>query len=279
MDFEKSIFENSKDRILVCAHRGVSGADIPCNTLPAFKAALMHGADMIELDVALSRDGEHFVFHPGMERAHLDMRSFLITKKSSKIKKLKFVNQDNTKTEYGINTLEEILTFLKGRCYINIDKYWTDIKGITECIRKCGVEKQVIVKTPDEQKYYSEIARYAPDLMFMPIVRKKDEITERLDEMGINCIGAEVLFKSERDPVNSEKYIKSMHKREKIVFANAIVYNYREILSAGHTDDISIIDSPESGWGYLADRGYDVIQTDWCGSVKAFLENHGRAKR
>ena len=86
MDFEKSIFENSKDRILVCAHRGVSGADIPCNTLPAFKAALMHGADMIELDVALSRDGEHFVFHPGMERAHLDMRSFLITKKSSKIK-------------------------------------------------------------------------------------------------------------------------------------------------------------------------------------------------
>ena len=58
-------------RTLVTAHRGVWGGNIPCNTLDAFEVALVQGADMIELDVAHSADGELFVFHPGMEKAHL----------------------------------------------------------------------------------------------------------------------------------------------------------------------------------------------------------------
>lgn len=273
MDFTKCIFENSRNNTLVCAHRGSSSANIPCNTLGAFKAALMQGTDMIELDVAISSDNQYFIFHPGMEKAHLGIIRSLRNLDSKKIEKLRFVNQDNTKTEYGVNTLEEILDFLKGKCYINVDKYWTDIKGITQCIRKCGVEKQVIVKTPEKESYYKDILKYAPDLMYMPVVRKEDKITDKLSTMGINCIGAEVLFKDESDPVNSDEYIVSMHNKRKVLFVNSIVYDYREILTAGHTDDSSILISPDHGWGYLADRGYDIIQTDWCSDVKNYLNN------
>ncbi len=31
--------------ILVAAHRGVAGANIPCNTIPAFEIALRSGAE------------------------------------------------------------------------------------------------------------------------------------------------------------------------------------------------------------------------------------------
>ncbi len=51
-----------------CAHRGVS-ALIPENTLPAFAAALSLGADEIELDVRLTKDGRLIVCHdPTLER-------------------------------------------------------------------------------------------------------------------------------------------------------------------------------------------------------------------
>ncbi|MBR6702551.1 MAG: glycerophosphodiester phosphodiesterase family protein, partial [Clostridia bacterium] len=134
-DFNSSIFDNSRERVLLCAHRGVSGADIPCNSLAAFKAALMSGADMIELDVTKSIDGKFFVFHPGMERPHLRSRKFISAMRSDKVGKLRFVNQDDCKTDFRVNTLEEVLDFLRGKCYINVDKYWSDIPGITGIIR------------------------------------------------------------------------------------------------------------------------------------------------
>ena len=42
--------QNEK-KVLIAAHRGSCGGNIPCNSLPAFQIALNYGADIIELDV------------------------------------------------------------------------------------------------------------------------------------------------------------------------------------------------------------------------------------
>src|SRR5438105_4409260 len=47
---------------LVVAHRGASGA-APENTIAAIRLALEAGADMIEIDVQQTREGEIIVFH------------------------------------------------------------------------------------------------------------------------------------------------------------------------------------------------------------------------
>ena len=52
----------SENRPLVWAHRGASGY-CPENTLPAFQRAIELGADGIELDVQMTRDGELVVCH------------------------------------------------------------------------------------------------------------------------------------------------------------------------------------------------------------------------
>lgn len=49
-------------RPLVIAHRGYSGRYIE-NTMPAFQGAADLGADWIECDVHLSRDGEVVIHH------------------------------------------------------------------------------------------------------------------------------------------------------------------------------------------------------------------------
>ena len=57
-----NIFETAKKKIIIAAHRGVAAGNIPCNTMPAYKTALLQGADMIEIDVDMSADGKLYFF-------------------------------------------------------------------------------------------------------------------------------------------------------------------------------------------------------------------------
>ena len=275
MNFEKTIFENrqTKKGPFLAAHRGVCGANIPCNSMAAYKIALAQGADVVEIDVSKSRDGKFFVFHPGMEHVFLKSARPIAEMDAAEVEALYLVNQDSTPTSYKVPTLREVLRLLKDKAYINVDKFWIDVEGITKEIREAGVEKQVIVKTNTDEKSLVAVKKYAPDLMFMPLVRDEDKVTEDLLAAGVNVIGAEVLFSTEDLPCISEAYVAEMHRKGLLLWANAIIYNERDVISAHRTDDRSLIESPEEGWGWLIDRGMDFIQTDWLSMLKNYIEN------
>jgi glycerophosphoryl diester phosphodiesterase len=96
---------------------------------------------------------------------------------------------------------------------------------------------------------------------------------------NINYVGTEILFDTERAPLSSADYVEKLHADGKLAWINAIIYNYKAQLSGGHSDDLAISCDPEAGWGWLADRGYDIIQTDWPLSLRLFLEQTGRRYR
>lgn len=258
---------------LLAAHRGVCGANIPCNTLAAYAIALQQGADIIELDVSKSLDGELFAFHPGMEPVYLKCGKMISEMTAKEVREVPLLNQDEVPTHYRVPTLEEALAFLKDKAYINVDKFWTDVEGITACIRRAGVERQAIVKTYLEEDALREVEEFAPDLMFMPMVRHKDESTEMLLKRNINLIGNEVLFDRETDEVISDAYIAEMHRKDLLIWANAIVYNEQDVISAGHTDDVSLTEDPDLGWGWLIRKKVDIIQTDWPLMLKQYIDS------
>ena len=258
---------------LLAAHRGVCGANIPCNTLAAYAIALPQGADIIELDVSKSLDGELFAFHPGMEPVYLKCGKMISEMTAKEVREVPLLNQDEVPTHYRVPTLEEALAFLKDKAYINVDKFWTDVEGITACIRRAGVERQAIVKTYLEEDALREVEKFAPDLMFMPMVRHKDESTEMLLKRNINLIGNEVLFDRETDEVISDAYIAEMHRKGLLIWANAIVYNEKDVISAGHTDDVSLTEDPDLGWGWLIRKKVDIIQTDWPLMLKQYIDS------
>lgn len=274
INFNKSIFENRKERNypFLVAHRGVCGANVPCNSIAAYKIALSQGADVVEIDVSKSKDGKFYVFHPGMEHVFLKSKH-LSELYSYEIDELRLLNQDSVITSYHVPTLEEVLLILKDKCYINVDKFWTDVEGISKVIRECGVEKQVIVKTWVDDKALDEVTKYAPDFMFMPLIRGKDTVTDKLLENGVNVIGAEALFSKEGDECVSEEYVKKMHEKGLLLWANSIIYNEADVISAYHTDDISLTDNPDKGWGWLIDKGFDFIQTDWLLMLQQYIKN------
>lgn len=271
------MIQYEEGKVLVTAHRGVSGADIPCNTKIAFQIALDQGADILELDVAKSLDGELFVFHPGMEKAHLGIDSYLKDMYAKDIRKLRYLNQDDVVTEYGVVPLDEMFEFLKNKTYINVDKYWMSMEETTHCIRKCGVEDQVIVKIQNSLEQADMMEKIAPDLAVMPVLRGHDNFTDQALEKNIHYVGAEILFETENDPIVSDEYIEKMHKNHLLVYGNSIVYNYKDIISAGHTDDLALSGHPDQGWGWFVKKKFDIIQTDWCLMLKNYL-NHMKSK-
>lgn len=260
---------------LLAAHRGVCGANIPCNTLAAYETALRQGADIIELDVSKSKDGELFAFHPGMEPVYLKCGKYISEMTADEVRQVPLLNQDEVPTHYRVPTLFEALSFLKDRAYINVDKFWTDVEGITACIRRAGVEGQVIVKTYSDEESLSNVEKFAPDFMFMTMVWHKDELTETLLKRDLNFIGNEILFDKETDEIISDAYIAEMHRKGLLIWTNAIVYNENDVISAGHTDDISLTDDPAKGWGWLIGKKADIIQTDWPLMLRQYMNARG----
>ncbi len=275
MDIAEKVREK---KVLLAAHRGASGGNIPCNSLQAFQIAWRLGADIVELDVERSRDGELYIQHPGMEKVHLRMKDSIKRYESSFVDQLYLSNCDLAATEWHIVRLEAALAFLKGKCIVAIDKFAGNPEQIARLVRKLGMQKQVLVKTPDRPECVDAVETYAPDLPFMPIVKREDRLFETMADRNINYLGSEVVFDSEDAPVAGREYIERMHRMGKLIWSNGILYDYREPLSAGHSDDVSMLEDPEKGWGWLADRDYDIIQTDFLLPCRQFLESTGRRR-
>ena len=270
-----NIYEKAKEKIIVVAHRGMFAGNIPCNTLPAYNAALTEGADMIEIDVEMSAEGKLYIFHPGMERPFLGASKKLPEMTNAEVEAQRYRNYDHTPTEYGLATFDDVMEEFKGKCFINVDKFWGHPEEIYRSIKRHGIEEQILVKSAIKEDIIKVLKELAPDISFMPIVKSSHPMHAELLKSGINYVGVETLFFSDADEVCSERFIDAMHKDGKLVWANSIIYNYKDQIAAGHSDDISILGKPELGWGWLAKRGFDFIQTDWVGVMIKYLNSNG----
>jgi glycerophosphoryl diester phosphodiesterase len=108
------------DSFLKIAHRGYSSS-YPENTLLAFEKALAAGADMIELDVHLSRDGRLVVIHDDRIDRTADGTGAV---SGLSLAELKRYNYNNRMAEHGfveIPTLDKVIAWAGDRVMLNIE--------------------------------------------------------------------------------------------------------------------------------------------------------------
>ena len=259
--------------VLIAAHRGMAAGNIPCNTIAAFEAALRQGADMLETDVIINGEGKMFIFHTKQEKNHLNLDIHLEQMTEEEILQQRFVNTDNDVTPYGVITLDTFLETFKDRCLINLDHGWDFLPQMTEAVRRHGMEDQVLIKSPAKLKLAQIMEAVAPDMMFMPIYKEKDELTQQLEAMNINFVGAELVFATEDSAVAQDAYIKAHHDKGRLLWCNPILYSYKAQLTAGHNDDVAVTGDPEFGWGWLVDKGFDILQTNWVMPLRQFIDH------
>jgi glycerophosphoryl diester phosphodiesterase len=116
-----SLFSSSNDDFITIAHRGASGY-YPENTMASFEGAVELESDMIELDVALSKDGVPVVIHDAELKRTTNGRGPVSSYTLQELKKLdagawfasSFAGQ-------RIPTLEEALEFAAETIALNIE--------------------------------------------------------------------------------------------------------------------------------------------------------------
>lgn len=260
-------------KVLIAAHRGFMGGNIPCNTLLAFKSAVKQGADVIELDVVKSTDGTMWVFHDGNEFPHLNINTAVKSMSDEEIKKITYFNcGDRCRTLEPLVRLDDALDYLKTRALVNVDRSWDNLPETVEVIKRCKAEECVIIKSPAEESRVDDVERFAPELKYMPIIKSR-EILDYARTKKINLFGAEVLFETEDNELCSDKFIDEMHARGEKIWVNAIDINFHLVFAAHRDDTVSLCDDPERGWGWLMDKGFDIIQTDFPYQLNDFRNN------
>lgn len=107
--------------VLVIAHRGFSGA-APENTLAAFKKAIDAGADMVELDVHLSKDGHVVVIHDDTLDRTTNGKGNVASYTLSQLSEFDAGSWFNPRfSGERIPTLQEVLNLARGRIPVHIE--------------------------------------------------------------------------------------------------------------------------------------------------------------
>ncbi len=159
----------------IIAHRGASDHE-PENTLRAFRRAIELGADKVELDVRLSRDGHVVVIH--------DKDVSRTTNGSGDVTSLPLEELRRFDAGKGerIPTLQEVIDLARGRCGLYIELKGPGTPAATiDVLRANRFEAETILGS-FEKPLIMESRRLAPEIPTSLLVgpRVEDLVTEAL---------------------------------------------------------------------------------------------------
>ena len=281
----EQIQKEENNRVLVASHRALACGNIPPNTIVAFRAGIRSGADVIECDVSKMADGTLIMFHPGTERQCTSFQKGDIARMTFPELQGHFYHSctDGARTQYSFVTLDDALECMRDQCYINLDKCWDCLPEIMQTVRRHGMEEQILlksnVKTEADLAFLDQVEALAPDVRYMPVYYDEDRWTEAILRRKVRFWGVEAVFKEEDNVLASREWIDGMHKHGIKLWVNAIVFDYRRMLAGGHTDDLAVSEDPDGHWGWMCDRGFDIIQTDFPTLLRDYLRDSGKSAK
>lgn len=260
---------------LVAVHRGTGLGPIVENTTPAVVAAMRSGADLVEVDIARSKDGVYFVFHDGKESDHFGIEDNLQTLTSAEIERLAY-RQRSVEPRARVESLESMLLSVRDDTILNIDRSWRYWPDLLDYLAGFGLESRLLLKLDARNEHVLQAAR-RHDVKFplLPIVSSTGQVDDVLDDPELNVVGLELLADGPDDVFCDPEWLRGLRDRGIFAYVNAIDLGNGRILFAGWNDTVSVLTGPDQGWGPLVDLEMDVIQTDWPSLLDAYLQSRG----
>lgn len=271
-----------KDRLaqrglLIMAHRGFWGGNIIQNTRQASLLALEAGADVVEIDVCVSKDNKYYLFHDGAEKQLLGLDRHFSKWASQELDQTSYLNTLGQPSGYYPETLEAFLDWLPQGALVNIDRswaYWSD-PTFFDLLKASGKADQLVLKSPvKDEKLLEHLANYSEGIAFMPIVYNVNDIYKVLTYPQINLIGIEWIIKSREQALAHLEYFDDFRQAGFILMANAENLGESFNLFAKLDDDAAVLGEPEAVWGQMYDWGFDMIQTDWPNFLASYRQNN-----
>ncbi|WP_375450739.1 glycerophosphodiester phosphodiesterase family protein [uncultured Devosia sp.] len=270
MSYIDYIADPARDCAIV-AHRGAwHGA--PENSLAAIENAIAIGANIVELDVRRSADGELFLMHDNTLKRMVGTDRHAESCTMAELQAMLLRQDDGgdhrLSTDQRIPTLRQALELVRGRIFADLDlKDRRLFAEVAACARAMGaashVDLKAAVMTADNIAWVR--AQDIADLPFMAMTH-----------FSADTLGQTLSVLSQLQPFMSEIRFDDLKtiadNRQAFQRAGmALWVNTLDQPGSGQWTDTAALADPDRIWGRLIDAGIGAIQTDQPSALKAYL--------
>jgi len=258
----------------IVAHRGTGHASIAENTALSVKAAMLSGADMVEIDVSASSDGEFYCFHDGYEAELLGFEANLQSLTAGEIDRTSYVWVDRPGRRARVERLLPLLATFRGTPAIfNVDRSWWRWPQLLQSLAGLDMVDQLVMKCPAwEEAALHRLRDFDVKFPFIPICGSPEDVYRTVGDPSINTVGVELITTTQHHPWFSPSVIEEFHGLGVFCFVNTETLTTGIPLFGGHDDELAIQTSPAAAYGPLFDLGVDAIQTDWPWLLRDFRD-------
>ena len=267
------IHNPSSKNVVVACHRG-DWRNWPENSLAAIESVIGMGADIVELDLALTSDSVLVVCHDRTLNRTTTGRGLIAEIPYDSVQRCFLKSGHGVATAHRMPTLREALEVCKDRIVVNIDKgyqYYDLVQALSEDL---GVTGQLLIKgkSPVED-VAAKFARYEHNMMYMPIIDilkpKGQALFAEYRDKGITPLAYEVCW-SEYTP-EVEACMREVISGGSKLWVNSLW----PTLNGGLCDDAAFEGDPAEVYGKLVDMGATMIQTDRPELLISYLRSRG----
>jgi glycerophosphoryl diester phosphodiesterase len=254
-------YATAQNTVMIVAHRG-DWRNAPENSLLGFTYAADMGADIVELDLKKTKDGEIVIMHDETLNRTTNGKGKPAEYTLQEIKKFRLKNGLGRVTNNPIPTLKEVMLSLKGKpIKVNLDKSYPYYNEAYDILNETGTLPQAIFKSEMpfdslQQKYPKLIGK----IIYMPVVNldkpyTRKIITDYLANMKVYAF--EMNFTKDTSAILSNNEF--IRKTGAKVWINSLWAS----LNAGHDDDTAVEqNNKKDSWDWILAHNATIIQTD-----------------
>ena len=265
---------NSKHVVVAC-HRG-DWRNYPENSIPAIESIIRMGADIMELDLKLTKDSVLVLSHDWTIDRCTTGKGRVSDYTLDELKQFRLRRAHGVATDsLHICTLREALECCKDRICVNVDQgyeYYDMVLAITE---ELGVTDQILIKGKHSVASVAEkMAAHEHNMMYMPIIDIQKEQGQKLFQEYMDTktvpLAYEVCWKK-LTPEVSDCFKKVVESGSKL-WVNTIWGSL-----CGYLDDDKALDcgDPAEVYDQVIALGASMIQTGRPEQLLNYLRKKG----
>ena len=261
--------------VIVACHRG-DWRNYPENSIPAIESVIGMGADIVELDVKMTKDSVLVLCHDKTIDRTTDGKGRVsdITYDSLMTFRLKRAHGVVTDS-LRMPTLKEALSVCKDRICVNVDQGFEFYDLVLEITEELGMTDQVLIKGKWSAKDVDEkFSHYDHNMMYMPIIDilkpQGAALFREYEENKIVPLAYELCWDKITPEVEecAEKIVSQGSK----LWVNSLWGS----LCGNLDDDAALEKGADEIYGQILDLGATMIQTDRPELLLDYLRRQGR---
>ena len=274
--------KGSTDYVWVAAHRA-DYVFAPENSIQALENAIYFGADLIETDVRLTKDGHVIMMHDYTVDRMTNGTGRVSNLTLEEIKALRLKNNWGGATDYQVPTLEEFIQVAKGKVCLYLDKAGYDLPGheeghlvkeLLKILKKHDVlEESVFVLNWPYEKAKRIFGEDLEKVIYCPVIEDKIPDLETYVNEYIEKLSP-VAFQFRFDSLKTRTY--QLLPKVLASGSKAFVAATWDTHTANHSDRVSIFKRPSEGWGWLIAQGFNILETNYARDLIRYLKAENR---